>query len=94
MLGKYTLGCKAVYRPLYNTAEHVGLVKMDILVHNNLPLLAARYGLRQLISEPTTNYNSALDHIYTNLPPERLCSSGVLESYYSDHKPIYFVLQS
>ena len=29
-----------------------------------------------------------IDHIYTNIP-ERVKNSGVLESYFSDHKPIF-----
>ena len=42
----------------------------------------------QLISEVTTDYKTQIDHIYTNIP-ERVKSSGVLESYFSNHKPIF-----
>ncbi len=42
----------------------------------------------QLINEYTTDYHTQLDHIYTNAP-RLVLSSGVLESFYSDHKPIY-----
>jgi endonuclease/exonuclease/phosphatase family metal-dependent hydrolase len=42
----------------------------------------------QLISEMTTDYKTQLDHIYTNIP-ERVKNSGVLESYYSDPKPVF-----
>lgn len=51
-----------------------------------------KYLLRQIINERTTNYNSLIDHIYTNLHPESISKWGVLESYYSDHKPIYIDL--
>ena len=45
----------------------------------------------QLISQVTTDYKTQIDHIYTNIP-ERVKSSGVLESYFSDHKPIFVSL--
>ena len=45
----------------------------------------------QLINEFTTDYKTQIDHIYTNIP-ERVKNSGVLESYFSDHKPIFVSL--
>ena len=45
----------------------------------------------QLIGQVTTDYKTQIDHIYTNIP-ERVQSSGVLESYFSDHKPIFVTL--
>jgi endonuclease/exonuclease/phosphatase family metal-dependent hydrolase len=45
----------------------------------------------QLISQVTTDYKTQIDHIYTNIP-ERVKSSGVLESYFSDHKFIFVSL--
>ena len=42
----------------------------------------------QLINQVTTDYKIQIDHIYTNIP-ERVKTSGVLESYFSDHKPIF-----
>ena len=42
----------------------------------------------QIINRITTDYKTQIDHIYTNLQ-ERVQSSGVLESYFSDHKPIF-----
>ena len=33
-------------------------------------------------------YKTQIDHIYTNIP-ERVKNSGVLESYFSDRKPIF-----
>ena len=45
----------------------------------------------QLINQVTTDYKTQIDHIYTNIP-ERITNSGVLESYFSDHKPIFISL--
>jgi hypothetical protein len=51
-----------------------------------------RLALRQLVKSSTTDYDSCLDHIYTNLPNEKVIECGTLESYYSDHKPLYLSL--
>ena len=45
----------------------------------------------QLITQVTTDYKTRIDHIYTDIP-ERVKNSGVLESYFSDHKPIFVSL--
>jgi hypothetical protein len=45
----------------------------------------------QLIKQVTTDYKTQIDHIYTNIP-ERIQNSGALESYFSDHKPIFVSL--
>ena len=42
----------------------------------------------QVINQLTTNYKTQIYHIYTNIP-ERIKNSGVLESYFSDHRPIF-----
>ena len=48
-------------------------------------------GYVQIINEYTTDYRTQIDHIYTNF--ERFIShAGVLESYFSDHKPILLPL--
>jgi len=47
---------------------------------------------RQLVSEITTDYGSALDHVYTNIPAGHIqCFVG--ESYFSDHKPVTVSIQ-
>ena len=48
-------------------------------------------GYTQLIKQYTTDYKTQIDHIYTNIP-HQVQSSGTLESYYSDHKPIFVCL--
>ena len=50
--------------------------------------LVEQRGYTQLITQYTTDYHSLIDHIYTNIP-DRIQSSGVLEFYFSDHKPIF-----
>ena len=49
-------------------------------------------GFVQIVKTATTDYNSVLDHIYTNIP-EQISLSGVLESYFSDRKPVFACLQ-
>lgn len=45
----------------------------------------------QLVSQITTDYGSLLDHVYTNIHKDHIqCFVG--ESYFSDHKPVYAVL--
>lgn len=46
---------------------------------------------KQLISQFTTDYHTQIDHIYTNIP-NHVLTAGVLESFYSDHKPIFVCL--
>ena len=48
-------------------------------------------GYTQLINQYTTDYRTQIDHIYTNVP-HLVQSAGTLESYYSDHKPIFLSL--
>ena len=54
-------------------------------LHN---LLFAVFKYRQLIHAYTTDNRTAIDHIYTNAPT-LVADCGVLESYFSDHKPIW-----
>jgi hypothetical protein len=45
----------------------------------------------QLIDSVTTDYGSCLDHNYCGLPMNKVQKFGTLESYYSDHKPLYIL---
>jgi hypothetical protein len=40
----------------------------------------------------TTIYGSHIDHIWTNVPTQQ-CMLGVVETYWIDHKPIYFAFK-
>ena len=55
--------------------------------------LITNRGYSQLINQYTTHFRTQIDHIYTNIP-QHVQSAGTLESYYSDHKPIYISLQA
>jgi endonuclease/exonuclease/phosphatase (EEP) superfamily protein YafD len=50
-------------------------------------------GYTQLINQYTTDYRTQIDHVYTNVP-QCVQSAGTLESYYSDHKPIYISMKA
>lgn len=49
--------------------------------------------LKHLPTNSTTDYGSALDHIYTSFAQSDIKGWGTLESYYSDHKPLYITLK-
>lgn len=55
--------------------------------------LRTTYSLYQLINSATTNYDTVIDHVYTNIDKSLISISGVLESYFSDHKPVFIALQ-
>lgn len=50
------------------------------------------FGFIQLLNSVTTDYDSCLDHIYINFPKSDLLAYGTLESYFSDHKPVYAII--
>ena len=50
-------------------------------------------GYTELINQYTTDYRTRMDNIYTNVP-QCVQSAGTLESYYSDHKPIYIFMKA
>ena len=49
-------------------------------------------GFQQKIKQSTTDKNSLLDHLYVSKMPVNV-TTGVLESHFSDHKPVYLLLQ-
>ena len=44
-----------------------------------------------LVSCSTTDSNTCIDHIYTNLPEAQACFQ-ILETYFSDHKALICAL--
>lgn len=60
----------------------------------NLMTFMSEFNLKYLPTDSTTDYGSALDHIYTNISDAQIQSWGTLESYFSDHKPLYIALKS
>ncbi|XP_063420756.1 uncharacterized protein LOC134705970 [Mytilus trossulus] len=69
----------------------MGDFNVDIQNNCSLINLMKTYGFNQLIEEVTTDYNTALDLIFVNFIDNN-AKSGVLECYYSDHKPIFICL--
>lgn len=63
-------------------------------VANHLPLynfFLNDHGYRQLVKCTTTDNNTCIDHIYTNLPESQI-TFQILETYFSDHKGICAIL--
>ncbi len=58
-----------------------------------LEYMTTNKGYTQLINQYPTDYRTQIDHIYTNVP-QYVKSKGTLESYYSDHKPIFISLNA
>ena len=50
-----------------------------------------KFACRQVLQESTTDDCTNIDHIYTDLS-NNLYQAGVLESYYSNHKPVFITL--
>ncbi|XP_055957373.1 uncharacterized protein LOC130013022 [Patella vulgata] len=48
-------------------------------------------GMSQLIDEPTTDSDTVIDLIYSDLPKDHI-RSGIQENYFSDHKVIYLMI--
>ena len=44
---------------------------------------------KQLISTPTTKYNTIIDHLHTNITDFQ--KVGVIKTYYSDHDQIFIL---
>ena len=57
--------------------------------HATLPTICNLQSYKQLIGEPTTTNNTLLDPIYIT-PVPSCYVSGVLNTYYSYHEPVYF----
>jgi endonuclease/exonuclease/phosphatase family metal-dependent hydrolase len=66
----------------------MGDFNLDWLQESTQSLMAELLpGFKQLVDSVTTDYNSILDHVYTDLPADAvLCYTT--ECYYSDHKPV------
>jgi len=76
----------------------LGDFNIDLMQANTEQKALTRYlvtdkGYTQLINQYTTNYHTQIDHVYTNVP-QCVQSAGTLESYYSDHKPIYISMKA
>ena len=50
-----------------------------------------QFSCKQVIENVTTDNKTRIDHIFTEVPSDQY-EPGVLESYYSDHKPVFISL--
>lgn len=64
-------------------------VNMSDPANKQLLNFMKNHHLLQIINNVTTDYNTTIDLIFTNLHKIGNFSSGILECYYSYHKPIW-----
>ena len=74
----------------HNTTILCGDFNIDLLSMPKHPILTTT-GLQQHIREATTDTNSLLDHMYIS-DSHYHATAGVIESHFSDHKPIFAIL--
>lgn len=79
--------------PLCQPTVLMGDFNQNALESNTFSQLIEKYSFIQILKSETTDYHSCLDHVYINFTRSSLVSWGVLESYYSDHKPIYVCMK-
>ena len=54
-----------------------------------IEFMLEEYCLQYLKTSCTTDYGSTIDQAFTNVALDELYKWGTLESYYSDHKPVF-----
>lgn len=60
---------------------------------NPCSVMSDNLKLQHLRTNSTTDDGSALDHFYTSFAQSDIEGWGTLDSYYSDHKPLYITLK-
>ena len=91
--------CTALQSILDSLQTEVNLLIGDFNINwfnvaNRLPLynfFINNHGYRQLVKCTTTDNNTCIDHIYTNLPESQI-TFQILETHFSDHKGICAIL--
>lgn len=69
----------------------LGDFNMNANVDSSLQNLMLEYKFQQRIQGITTDYGTTLDHIYSNIENCDIVT-GLLECFYSDHKPIFLCI--
>lgn len=64
-------------------------IEKSSTVYGKLCNLMALFNCEQHIQQSTTEYNTTLDLIFTNIQRIGPVSSGVLQTYFSYHNPIW-----
>jgi hypothetical protein len=59
---------------------------------NELQGVMDQYSMKFQFKKIITIYESHIDHIWRNAPTQQ-CMSRVVETYWTDHKPIYFAFK-
>ena len=54
--------------------------------------LMAQHGFFQLVTKPTTDYVTTLDHVYYN-GNKTMAIIDVVDTYYSDHDKVFLSVQ-
>ena len=62
-------------------------------VNNSRQFCKGEHQYKQLMSSYATDNKTCIDHIYTNLP-ETQVRVGILETYFTDHRAIYALLDN
>ena len=90
--------CSSLIEILQNMSSQFNVIIGDFNVNwmnevQRRPLynLFVQQNYKQLISQYTTDNRTIIDHIYTNIP-DLYVNSGILETYFTDHKAIWLSL--
>lgn len=68
--------------------------QIELLLDDELKLMAEELNLKQLVNKPTRltkSSNTIIDHIYSNL--NNVVGTGVIELNISDHFPTYVIIK-
>lgn len=93
--------CKEVFQKLENwvylqkCTATIGDFNQNVLEGSQIAqYICNSFGFIQLLNSVTTDsdYDSCLDHIYINFSMSDLIAYGTLESHFSDHKPVYAII--
>ena len=83
-----TLALEKLVSSLYvqNPTIILGDMNMDLKKDTKVTDFLQRFGFKQLVKVPTTDYGSILDHVYVNF--DRFFHIDVTDCYYSDHDKV------
>jgi len=87
-LTSYLSACQSASSNVTHHTVIMGDFNLDWFDHQTLARMSSLLPeYRQLVTQITTDYASALDRVYRSIPADQIqCYVG--ESYFSDHKPV------
>jgi len=71
---------------------NIDMFEQNLTQPNELQSFMDQYSMELQVKKNTTIYGSHIDHIWTNAPIQQ-CMWGVVEAYWTHHKPIYFAFK-